>query len=124
MVKKEKYFLALEAPGLPKMINALLRQSFWIVKKEKDIWYNTVGYLLTGKKPLKPLKKARLILTRYSSSCPDPDGLVSSFKFVIDALVFHGVLENDKYSNISMPKYNWHKAKSKEGKISVVIKEA
>lgn len=109
---------------LPKMINALLRQNFWIIKKEKDLVYNHVFAKLAGKVPPKPFKKANLILTRYSSTCPDPDGLVSSFKFVVDAFVFYKVLENDRYDNIGMPQYSWRRCKRKEGKITIEIEES
>lgn len=68
-----------------------------------------------------PLKKAQLILTRVSAVSPDSDGLVSSFKWVIDGLVRAGVLVNDGYGNIGMPEYRWEKGSRGQGKIRVVV---
>ena len=72
---------------------------------------------------MKPLSRAKLTLTRYSSVCPDPDGLVSSFKSVLDGLVECGVLENDRFTNIGMPTYAWEKAPKNEGKAKVIVEE-
>lgn len=86
-------------------------------------WHRMVSLLVGSKKPTKPLPKAVLTLTRFSSSEPDFDGLVSSFKPVIDALIVCGVLVNDKPSNIGQSKYLWEKAKPKQGKIKIKVEE-
>lgn len=69
------------------------------------------------------LERAKLTLTRHSSSEPDFDGLVASFKHVIDGLVEAGVIANDKTSNIGQPNYVWVKAKPKQGFITVKVEE-
>lgn len=73
--------------------------------------------------PAAPLEKAKLTLERHSSVEPDFDGLVSSFKFIIDGLVDCGVLIGDKTSVIGRPDYQWVKASPKKGKIVVIVEE-
>ncbi len=80
--------------------------------------------MVGDKAPEKPLKKARLVLTRYSSNSPDFDGLVSSFKHVIDGLVDAGVIQNDKFENIGAPEYVWEKCGRRAGKITVEVFES
>jgi hypothetical protein len=74
--------------------------------------------------PQAPLKHARLVLTRYSSVSPDPDGLVSGFKAIVDGLVAAGVLENDRFDNIGMPDYRWEKVPQRAGKVRVEVSSA
>lgn len=81
-----------------------------------------VSKIIGAKKPATPLERARLVLTRFSSVAPDPDGLVSGFKHVIDGLVQCGVLSNDRYDNIGMPDYRWQKVPPKAGRIRVEVR--
>lgn len=119
--------LAFEIEGLPRMTNPSGRKSHWAIKaQEAKKWKGLVFSSLprlTGSnyKMFPPLPKARLVLTRYSSVSPDPDGLVSGFKHVIDGLVEAGVLVNDKFTNIGMPEYKWEKAPKGKGKIRVEV---
>lgn len=120
-----------ELDGLPHMTNASGRNStHWRAKKaQADLWKNAVAVELIGRWPGpqspmgQPMKQARLTLTRFSSVSPDPDGLVSGFKHVIDGLVLAGVMENDKMENIGMPDYRWVKWPKGNGKIRVVVEE-
>lgn len=73
--------------------------------------------------PPKPLPMAKVTLTRCSSSEPDFDGLVGSFKNVLDGLVAALVIEDDKMSNIGAPDYRWEKASPGGGKIRIVVEE-
>lgn len=118
------YKLEFELQGLPRMTNASGRSKHWaLLAKEADKWKKAVVCECIFKRQLHSpaLYKAKLTLTRYSSVSPDPDGLVSSFKHVIDGLVLGGVIVNDRFENISMPDYRWVKCKPKEGKIHVVV---
>ena len=117
-----KYKIEFELSGLPKMTNAISNHWF-IRKKEADKWKNLVALALAGQQPKRALAKASLVLTRCSSQPPDPDGLVSGFKHVIDGLVACGVLENDKYENIGFPVYLWEKVPNKQGKIKIKLQE-
>ena len=118
--KYEKSFYIYD---LPKTINSIGRKHWAVKKKEAHRWHVLVLYCVSKHRPSKPLKKAKLHLIRFSTMSPDFDGLVSSFKHVIDGLVNARVLEDDKFSNIGQPTYEWKKAKPKEGKIWVEIKE-
>lgn len=52
---------------------------------------------------------------------PDYDGLVGSFKYVVDGLVKAGVIVDDKTSVIGDSKYNWVKSKKIDQRIEVEI---
>jgi hypothetical protein len=67
------------------------------------------------------LSRVELELTRFSSKEPDFDGMVGSWKYVIDALVEASVIVDDKPSIIGSPIFLWEKAKQKEGKIRIRI---
>jgi Holliday junction resolvase RusA-like endonuclease len=117
------YKLEFEIPTLPAMTNA--KQKHWrIVRKEETMMKTLVAFSVPmDQRPTCPLKQAALVLTRFSSKAPDPDGLVSGFKNVIDGLVEIGVLEDDSYEHIGMPHYRWEKVKKGEGKIRVQVFE-
>lgn len=119
------YRLEFELSGLPRMSNASGRKStHWrVLKTESDTWKARVIRLVRPSLPTVPLARAKLTLTRCSSSSPDSDGLVSGFKHVIDGLVIAGVLENDRYENIEMPTYLWRKVPAGKGMIRVVVEE-
>ena len=118
-----KYVLEFEIEDLPRTYNSLGR-SHWTVKaKEARKWISLVLSQCYQQRPPKPLQKARLILIRASSSSPDADGLVSSFKHVIDGLVKASILVNDKFENIGMPEYKWEKVPKNQGKIKVKVEE-
>lgn len=104
---------------LPKTTNAQSSMHWRAKMKYVRYWHEMVW--MVRKIPPAPLLRAKLTLTRFSSSEPDFDGLVSSFKPVIDGLVVAGVLVNDKMSNIGQSVYQWEKCKRKEGRIHVLI---
>lgn len=111
--------------GLPKTTNSNSRRHWSHQYREATKWKKAVLVALNSARmlPDKPLAKARLTLTRFSSSCPDSDGLVSSFKHVIDGLVEAGVLVNDKFENIGMPVYQWEKCPPRKGFVRVMVEE-
>lgn len=107
-------------PFLPKPRNQL--NVHWRVRHaEAKKCIELVCLHVQSKAPKKPFFKAKLTLIRYSSREPDFDGLVSSFKHIIDGLIHAGILENDKQENIGQPVYQWAKAKPKQGRIFVRI---
>jgi hypothetical protein len=120
--KKPKYLIELH--GLPKRTNS--NNGHWRTRQREALkWKRLVCELVTlsKMKPDKPIEKAKLTCIRFSSVEPDADGLVSSFKHVIDGLILAGVLENDRMSNIGMPEYRWEKVAPKMGKIQVIVEE-
>lgn len=120
---QSKYTLEFEIEDLPKLYNSINR-SHWAVKlKESRKWHNLVKLYSRGYLPTKPLAKVRLTLVRFSSKCPDPDGLCHSFKHVVDGLQRAEIIANDDYLHIGMPEYKWEKAPRGKGKIKVKVEE-
>lgn len=117
------YSLHLEIFGLPKTTNSIGRTHWAVKAKEAKDWRYKVSLLTVGKRPENPLKKARIVYTRFSAVSPDSDGLVSSFKHIQDGLIDGLVIENDKMQNIGMPTYRWEKASRGEGKITIEVYE-
>ncbi len=117
------YSFEFEINELPKPINRQQGMHWRQKSQYVKVWHNMVGAKIAGHKPSIPLMKARLTLTRMSSVEPDFDGLVSSFKPVIDGLIVCGVIVNDKMTNIGQPRYSWVKARPGKGGIKVRIEE-
>lgn len=111
--------------GLPKSTNSLRRAGHWsqMYKHSSDwkkkVWLKVVQH----GKPKKPLTRARVTLTRYSSTCPDYEGLVSTFKTILDGLIDSQVIIDDNMSVIGAPDYKWEKAKPGKGMIGVAVEE-
>lgn len=61
------------------------------------------------------LEKAKITLERHSNREPDFDGIVMSFKPVLDGLVEAGVIVDDKSKVIGQPSYKWVKRPSSSG---------
>lgn len=115
------YCLEFSIPGLPKTMNELYSSHWRTRQSHKVKWHRDIYYCTFGKTPPKPLKKAKLELTRYSSFQPDDDNLRSSFKHIIDALVECKILENDRVENIGTPDIKWSKIGPKKGFINIKI---
>lgn len=118
------YSLSFEFDELPKLPNALMMKHWRTKSNEAKKWKTLVRILVGRKRPAAPLEKAELTLTRYSSVRPDFDGLVGSFKPVIDGLKVAGVIVDDKHDVIGDPTYKWEKCAPKKGKIKVEVKAA
>jgi hypothetical protein len=74
---------------------------------KRDVWATT-----QGKRPVKPLDRATVMITSHRKSLLDPDNLVAGCKPYIDALVTNGVLVDDTPANVCL---KIHQAKSKRG---------
>lgn len=109
--------------GLPKLRNQISR-SWRASAGERKKWHNLVLRFGGHLAPPKPLLKAKLTLSRFSSEQPDFDGLVSGFKYVIDGLIKAGFIEDDNQDIIGQPRYLWFKAPRRQGKIKITIKES
>lgn len=113
--------ISLTINDLPKMPNTLIRKHWAVITKEKNKWHGLVKLFLRSQVPKAPFKKAKLVLTRFSTRAPDYDGLVGSFKYVVDGLVKAGVIVDDKVSVIGQSQYKWEKCKKLEQRIEVTI---
>ena len=121
MTNCSRYRLEFSIPGLPRTTNQNSGRHW--AKKAKDVkeWHSLVSLITMNKRPKAPLKKAKLSLCRHSTHCPDYDGLVSSFKHVIDGLIRCGILIDDNMSAIGMPSFSWEKSKRGRGFITVLV---
>lgn len=116
------YTLEFELKGLPTTTNG--SHGHWATKaKAKRKWIDAVmNYVVQNKAhPSEPLTKAKLTLTRCSSSETDFDNLVISFKPVVDGLKHAGVIVDDKMSVIGQPTYAWESVKRNAGKIRIKV---
>lgn len=118
------YRLELRMEGLPKTTNAKRGYGHWGQYYSESVkWKKMLIPYLKAKRPASPLEKAKLTLIRCSSVEPDYDGLVSSFKHVIDAIVDAGIIVNDRSRNIGQPSYRWEYAEPNKGHIKVCVEE-
>jgi len=117
----KKYHLEFVIEGLPK-ITSNGSQGSWRAKYgNSKKWKQAVLHALASKKlPSEPLKKAKITLTRISSTQPDFDNLAISFKPVIDGLVEGNILVDDKVNNVNVT-YRWKKGSPGDGSIKVEV---
>lgn len=115
------YRLDINLPGLPETTNQVLAMGLRARMRRKAYWKDLVWKLTAGKRPAVPLARATLTLIRCSTTRPDPDGLVSSFKHIIDSLTLSRVLENDRHENIGFPNYGWAHAKMGAGHCLIIV---
>lgn len=124
--------LDLEIHELPSLYNVFMRKHWSAKKKETDYWNQLVWKCIRGYRQnaynlfigdWTPLEHYKLQLIRYSSKEPDYDGLVGSFKLVVDGLRYSNVIADDKLSNSGPWDVSWVKCKPKEGLIEVRVYE-
>ena len=121
------YFLDLEVPGLPDIQSFRARGGRWKGYRHDKRWKEAVRvYLLQHKLPVKPLERANLECIRFSSRAPDHDGLVMSFKPIVDALKpaggFRGVIADDSPRHVQRL-YRWAQCEPSKGRIRVLVSE-
>ena len=112
----------IEIPGLPRTTNG--SHGHWrAAAAERKKWRTAICLLASRERPSVPLKKAKITCIRYSSSEPDFDNLVISFKSCLDGLRDAGVIADDKKRNIGATTYLWQKAPARQGKIKIIVEE-
>lgn len=117
------YKLEFEVKGLPKSPNRLLGSAWRTRMGQAKYWERAVWKQVWMRKPVSPLKKASVTLTRCSSTSPDYDGLVGSFKFPLDALVKCGILEDDNPKVIVAREYKHERVGPGKGFIRIKVEE-
>jgi len=120
---EDKYLISIVLPGLPKTPNELMKRNVIFLKRsERKKWAYYIGIRINKpSRPKEPLKKAKVSCVRYSPRCPDYEGLVGSFKFVIDALVYWEILKDDSMKIIGVPDFKWELCKANEARIKITI---
>lgn len=118
---QDNIVLHIKIKGLPKRTNN--RGSSWRANMAEARKWKEAVYMaaLQAGWSGPVLSKARLTLIRHSSSEPDFDGLVSSFKHPVDGLIKVGVITDDKPSVIGAPTYQWRKCQRNNGYIEIVV---
>lgn len=116
------YQLVFTLPWLTQMANVWGRTHGFQRNKEAQTVYQAVAVSVGHRKPRQPLERAELILTRYSASQPDYDGLVLSFKAVVDGLVRIGVLKDDTLSVTGPWRVDWAKVPRKSGHLRIEVR--
>jgi hypothetical protein len=117
------YRLEITLAGLPRTTNSNVGgwRSKW---GHSRIWRKKIAAAIDStQRPTQPLKKARITLTRYSSRRADFDGLVSSFKHILDGLIDACVIADDSHDVIGQPNYIWQKVGQNKGHVRVLIEE-
>jgi len=117
------YKLKFTLQGLPPTFNSFNRKHWSQKTKEKNKWHSLVALAVKGKTPWKPVKKYELVLTRFSASEPDFDGLTSTWKWIIDGLIQAGVIDDDKLSNSGPWGIYWEKAPKNKGYVTIEVIE-
>lgn len=113
------YRLEITLAGLPSTPNA--RRHWRVVAKENKAWGLAVSLAVGNSKPITPLQLARLTLTRVSTTEPDYDNNVSSFKCIVDGLRYAKVLADDKKKNIGESRYQWEKCKKNQCCVRILV---
>lgn len=118
----ELLVMAFELPGLPPM-NISDKQHWRRVGQSARSWRQTA--CVTARShgpPKKPLRAARLVLTRMSGHrSPDYDNLVISFKPIVDGLRDAKVITDDNMQVIGIPEYRWERRAPKKGRVRVEV---
>lgn len=120
----DPYEIHFYIPGLPPMPNEFYSGKHYGERsREKDKWHMAVMAATCSKRPRLPLTRAHLKLIRFSPSRPDYDGLVGSFKLVVDGLVKAGVLIDDNLDVTGPWDCSWVKSKKPNWGVGVVVKQ-
>lgn len=117
--------IQLFVPALPLLPNKLLGAKWYVRSGHAKKWLRHIRVALSTshlclKEP--PFKKSIITLVRKSPRACDFDGLVGSFKPILDALVQCRVIEDDSLRHINA-KYEWSKAPAKDQGVSITVEK-
>ena len=91
------YTIEFELREIPLLLNKLLRLNRHPRNEYNKIWYTRISLATMGKRPRTPLKKVKISVYRFHERMADYDGVVGSFKPVIDGLVHARIIEDDSF---------------------------
>lgn len=116
------YMLDFRLKGLPPTTNG--SHGHWrVAAKKRKKWRDAVKLIASLRRPPAPLLRVKITLTRFSSSQPDYDNLVISFKSVVDGLKDAGVISDDKDKVVVQRDYRWEKSSPRQGQIRIQVEE-
>ena len=116
------YRLRLEIPGLPPMNTSATRRHWAVQAREARDTQTLVAALVGKRRPPKPLKRARVTVTRCSPREPDFENMTLSSKAHIDGLVKARVLVDDN-PDVCERVYRWAKAPRGQGRLVIDVEE-
>lgn len=118
------YRLELEIRTKPPLLSNRMVYSHWRrAYAEKRRWLELVGAHTAGKRPRKPLQRARIRAVRLSSRQPDPDTAGTGFKWLLDALVALRVLQDDSAKHVVEFECGWEYARGSAQGIKLTVEE-
>lgn len=116
------YTLELHIPILPRLPNQLLGSKWQTRAAHATKWRRIIAeQVAIAGRPDQPLTKAKVRCVRRSSKRGDYDGIVGSFKALLDGLVHAGVLIDDTHEVIGAPEYDHEKVGAKDGGVFVRV---
>ena len=118
----DKYRLDIEMDGVTPL-NSADANNRWKRKKARDLWFVKVRVAIGRDLPHEPLEHALVTITRCSSVPPDADNMYHGIKFLLDSLVACGIIADDKRDVIGMPVVKWRKAKPRQSKTLISVRE-
>lgn len=92
-----KYKLEFFIPHLPPPVNVFMRLNRYERGRIFEEFYSYVYFAAKKQNPKMPLKKCKLTLVRFGTKFLDYDGLVGSFKPVVDGLTKSKIIIDDKF---------------------------
>lgn len=117
---RERYWLDVEIP-FGARVNSADRIHWRTRHHEKQVARDEVLLAVRGRRPLRPLEHALVRITRRApGTAPDPDNLASGGKHVLDALVFAGVLADDRPAVIGRPQFRAEGARERSTRIEIL----
>jgi Holliday junction resolvase RusA-like endonuclease len=114
------YFLSFSVGYLPPMNTSSTRRHWSHAHREVKRWRAIVA--VQRPKPAQPLERALVTLVRLSSSRPDYDNMVFSWKECRDSLVHCGFVVDDSPEHMEMI-YRWEKVAPKRGMCFIHVEE-
>ena len=115
------YTLTFEVLTMPLTLNQVMSKHWRSRHKNFEDIKREVKYsILQFKKPERPLTKAEIHISRFSSGTLDRDNAYFTAKPILDALVREGVIEDDGFDMIKRISVNQVKIKRGEQKKLIV----
>ena len=106
---KTLFLISFSIKALPPLGNAQTRKHFRERMKDVEVWAILVKAAIGKSIPKSPSPYCLLTLKRFSTKMPDYDGLVMSFKHVVDGIKNAGVLVDDNYAVTGQWDVTWAK---------------
>lgn len=122
-VEAGAYTMTLSMPGLPQL-NAAANRHWRIRAREARHWREVVSAGVKASAeglPESPIQTCALLCERRSSTEPDDDNLVFSFKQIVDAFIELGIVVDDSPEHVGYRRYHWSRVPKKQGMVEITV---